>query len=559
MPSPIELRREGTMRSMKTIRAFAIAFVGVFTACGVPERTEVAPAPGAGEVTRTPMARPDDVTGLSAIELRDRIARGELTARAVTQAHLSRITGLDDSGPGLNAVTEINPDAEVIAAALDEHRLAGGEVGPLHGVPVLLKGNIDTGDRMATDAGSLALAGHRAAADAQLVARLRQAGAVIRGKTNLSEWANFRSSDSASGWSSVAGQTRNPHVLDRNPCGSSSGSAAAVAAYLVPLAVGTETDGSIICPSGTNGIVGIKPTVGTVSRHGIIPISHTQDTAGPMARTVADAALLLQVLIGADPADAGSRAFPDGPPDLVPEVWPERLDGRRIGVYRNYHGAGQYPAVEAVYTAALDALEALGATLIDPLDFSIDEAAYDAEYEVMLFEFKSGLNAYLRDAGLPDDRNSLAALIAWNEAHAETVMPIFGQDIFIAAEAKADLSDPAYAAALAAGPHRVRDELHVLFAELALDAVVTVANAFAWKTDWLAGDRFMVGSSSLAAMSGFPSVTVPAGDVWGLPVGVAFVGRPFTEAPLVGIAHAFERSTTARRSPQFLPTLETVR
>lgn len=498
-----------------------------------------------------------DPTTLTATELAQGLRSGELSAVAVTRAYLARIAALDDAGPTLNAVVALNPDAEAIAAALDRQLPDHGPRGPLHGIPVILKANIDTGDDMPTHAGSLALADHLAPADAHLVTRLRDAGAVVLGKANLSEWANFRSTRSSSGWSSVGGQTRNPHVLDRNPCGSSSGSAAAVAARLVPLAVGTETDGSIICPSSSNGIVGIKPTVGTVSRRGIIPISHTQDTAGPMARTVADAALLLQTMVGYDAADPGAQRFPDGVPAFAPDPATTRLDGVRIGVFRGYFGAGSYPAVDAIFDAAAERVAGLGAELVDPLDVEPADGIFDAEYQVMLHEFKAGLNAYLASHPVPDDRDTLAELIVWNRDHAATVMPLFGQEIFLDAAAAGTLDDEAYRSALENGPLRMRRRLAALLAGHDLDAVLTAAGSFAWKTDWLAGDRFLVGSSSLAAMSGFPSVTVPAGAVRGLPVGVAFVGEPFAEASLIRIAYAFEQAAAARLEPRFLPTLET--
>jgi amidase len=497
-----------------------------------------------------------DLTRLTAAELAERLGRGEVSAVEVTRAHLARIAAVDVGGPRLNAILEINPDAEAIASALDRHRAAHGPKGPLHGVPVVLKGNIDTGDRMTTSAGSLALAEFRAADDAHLVARLRDAGAVILGKANLSEWANFRSTRSSSGWSSHGGQTLNPHVLDRNPCGSSSGSAVAVAAQLVPLAVGTETDGSIVCPSGVNGIVGIKPTVGTVSRHGIIPISHTQDTAGPMARTVTDAALLLSALVGYDPGDPAPRRFPEDAGPRLPDPAGVRLDGLRIGVNRGYYGAGEHPRVDAVFEDALAVLAGLGATLVDPVTVTVAPESSEAEYQVMLYEFKAGLNDYLAARAVPADRNSLAALIAWNEANAAAVMPHFGQEIFLAAEEKGGLDDDAYLEALAAGPARVRADLDAALAEHRLDAIITAANSYAWKTDWLAGDRYLVGSSALAAMSGHPSITLPAGDVRGLPVNVAFVGAAFAEPLLIRIAYAFEQAAGASRTPEFLETLE---
>jgi amidase len=332
-----------------------------------------------------------------------------------------------------------------------------------------------------------------------------------------------------------------------------------VAARLAPLAVGTETDGSIVCPAGVNGIVGIKPTVGTISRHGIIPISHTQDTAGPMGLTVTDAALLLAAMVGHDPQDPGARPFPGEAPAFLPEASRTRLDGLRIGVNRNYYGAGNYPAIEAVYQRALSTLESLGAVLVEGLDVDLPDELFEAELDVMLYEFKAGLNDYLASHPVPQDRNTLAGLIVWNQANADRVMPIFGQELFIRAEAKGGLEDDAYRAALEKGPLRMRAIAGAVLTEHDLDALVTLANSFAWKTDWVAGDRFMVGSSSLAAMSGFPSVTVPAGDVSGLPVGIAFVGEAFAEPRLIQIAYAFEQATRARLEPAFVPSLEEVR
>lgn len=501
-------------------------------------------------------APPEPLTELTAEELRIRLARGELTAAAVTDAFLARIAELDDAGPRLDAIVELNPDARRIAAELDRSFAVRGPSGPLHGVPVVLKANIDTGDRMSTHAGSLALADHRAPEDAHLVARLRAAGAVILGKANLSEWANFRGVHSTSGWSSAGGQTRNPYVLDRNPCGSSSGSAVAVAARLAPLSVGTETDGSIVCPAAVNGIVGIKPTVGTVSRHGLIPISQIQDTAGPMARTVTDAALLLAALVDPDPRDPGARRFPAGTPSFLPDPALTRLDGLRVGVFRRYFGAGEFPALELAYQAALNRLTDLGAVLVDDVPLALPERLFEAEREVMLYEFKAGLNAYLANHPVADDRNTLAELIVWNQTHAEQVMPVFGQELFLQAEATPGLDDPRYARALTDGPQCMREILTRLFEAEALDALVTLAGSFAWKTDWVAGDRYIAGSSSLAAMSGFPSVAVPAGDVQGLPIGIAFVGKPFSEPHLIRIAYAFEHATGWRAQPAFVPTLE---
>ncbi len=491
-------------------------------------------------------------------QLQSLLTSGQISAEAITAAYLARIAAIDDAGPTLNAVIEVNPDALAIARRLDEQFENGGPVGPLHGIPVLLKANIDTGDQMATSAGSLALADHHADADAFHVARLREAGAVILGKTNLSEWANFRDEDSSSGWSSAGGQVRNPHVLDRNPCGSSSGSGAAVAASLAPLAVGTETNGSIVCPSGANGIVGIKPTVGTVSRSGIIPISHSQDTAGPMAKTVTGAAIMLGAMVAPDESDSGARAYPDGTPDFVPDPEQNRLDGLRIGVYRSYYGAGQFPEVDAVYDEAIGTLTALGATLVDPIEYSPPDEVWSAQYTLLLHEFKHDLNAYLAaQPDIPADRNTLEKLIAWNEANANQVLPIFGQDIFELSQATDGLESSAYLEARELSVDRMRTELSSWLQDNELDALFIPVNGPAWKTDWVQGDRFSFGGTSgLAAVSGFPSVVIPVGMVRQLPVNVGFVGAPFSEPELIQMAYVLEQATRARRTPAYLPSLE---
>ena len=498
----------------------------------------------------------DPVTA-DAASLAALLAAGRLSAREVTRTYLERIALIDDDGPRLNAIIEINPDALAIADDLDRRFGLSGPVGPLHGLPVVLKANIDTADRMATSAGSLALAEHRAAADAFLVKRLREAGAVIIAKANLSEWANFRDSGSSSGWSSLGGQTRNPHVLDRNPCGSSSGSAVAVAAGLAPLAVGTETNGSIVCPAGASGIVGIKPTLGTVSRSGIIPIAHSQDMAGPMATTVADAALLLEVLVAMDPNDPGAVRHPAAGSGFLP---PEAggLGGLRIGIFRSYFGAGQRPRTEAIFEAAVGLLESQGAILVDPIERTAPEGAGAAQYTVLTSEFRHDLDAYLAAAGLPPDRDSLADLVAWNEAHADRVMPIFGQSIFIDSMATDGLDSESYAEARALNNDRMREDVESLLAEHELDALFIPVNGPAWKTDWLEGDRYSFGGTSgLAAISGLPSVVLPAGTVEGLPVNVGFVGAAFSEAELIRMAQALEAVLPPRPIPGFIPTLET--
>ena len=494
----------------------------------------------ASACTRAPDDADLELLDLDAPALAAEIAAGNVSAERVTRAALTRIAALDDAGPTLNAIIEINPDAIEIARELDRRFGTEGPVGPLHGIPVVLKASIDTADSMATSAGSLALAEHHAAIDAELVTRLRAAGAVILAKANLSEWANFRSTRSTSGWSSLGGQTRNPYALDRNPCGSSSGSAVAVAAGLVPLAVGTETDGSIVCPAGANGIVGIKPTLGLVSQRGIIPIAASQDTAGPMARTVAGAALLLAAMqtVATEPG-AYTTARAD-------------LRGVRLGVVRDYHGAGGNPDVEAAVMRALALLAASGAELVDPIEVAVPESEDDPELRVLLHEFKDGVDTYLADVATGP--GSLEALIGYNEAHATAVMPHFGQELFERALGATDEAD--YREALEASNVGMRARLDALLTQHALDALVAPANSPAWKTDWINGDSFSLSSSSFAAVSGYPSIVVPAELVRGLPVGVAFIGRPQSEALLIEIASVFERARKPLPRPEFPPTLE---
>jgi amidase len=446
----------------------------------------------------------------------------------------------------LRSVIELNPDALDIAGALDKERLDSGARGPLHGIPVLLKANIDTGDKMSTTAGSLAMAGHRPPDDAFLVARLREAGAVILGKANLSEWANFRSQNSSSGWSSIGGQTRNPYDLSRNPCGSSSGSAVAVSANLTVLAVGTETDGSIICPAAINGIVGIKPTLGLVSRNGIIPIAHSQDTAGPMARSVRDAALLLTVMAVEDPADPAARDYPASVPDYAAGLSVEALRGKRIGVLRTYSGAGSDERIQEILGDSIDTLKSGGAEIVDPIQIDT-EGMDDAEFEVLLYEFKADLNDYLMSSDAP--MQSLEAVIEFNTANADSVMPFFGQDIMESAQRKGPLTDAAYLKALTSSKRIARGAIDGAMQKHELDALIAPSNGPAWLTDHVNGDHFSIGSSSLAAVSGYPNVTVPAGHISGLPVGVSFFGAAFSEKALLEIAHAFEQASQARKPP----------
>lgn len=493
--------------------------------------------------------------GASVAELAALQARGELTAVGLVEEYFARMDAVDSGGPRLSAVIERNPDAVAIAAARDAERKAGRLRGPLHGIPVLLKDNIDTADRMRTSAGSLALAESFAPRDAFLVARLREAGAVILGKTNLSEWANFRSTASSSGWSARGGQTKNPHALDRNPCGSSSGSGAAVAAELCAVAVGTETDGSIICPSRACGIVGIKPTVGLVSRAGIIPISRSQDTAGPMARTVADAAALLSAMTGVDPRDPVTAASAGkAAPDYTAFLDRDALRGARLGVVRGMFGSN--PQTLRVMEEALAVLRDLGAELVDPVVFPTQGKFDQDEYEVLLYEFKAGIAEYLATLGPEAPVRTLADLIAFNERHREREMPFFGHDIFLAAEDKGPLTTPAYLEALERCRRMSRDEgIDAVMAEHRLDALVAPSGGTAHLTDLVNGDYWTgVGSSTFPAVSGYPHVTVPAGDAFGLPIGLSLFGRAFSEGRLIALAYAFEQVTRARLEPRFLTT-----
>jgi amidase len=501
-----------------------------------------------------------DVEDLSVADLQARLQSGELTARALTQAYLSRIEALDRGGPALRSVIELNPDALKVADELDAERTTKGPRGPLHGLAVLVKDNCDTGDRMLTTAGSLALATTPAPRDSFVVQRLRAAGCVLLGKTNLSEWANIRSAHSSSGWSGRGGQTRNPHALDRNPCGSSSGSGVAVAASLCSFAVGTETDGSIVCPSSMNGIVGIKPTLGLVSRSGIVPISHNQDTAGPMARTVADAAALLSALAATDPEDAATAAAQGHlEANYTRFLDPRALRGARLGVARNL--AGFDPRVDRVFEEALLALQREGAVLVDPADLPHKGEYDDAEQAVLLFDLKADLAAYLQRRGPTAGIASLADAIAWNAAHADLELRYFGQDVFEDAQKKGPLNSPEYVQALQkarrlAGP----EGLDAVLGKHQLDALLAPTAGPAWLTDLVSGDHYTGGSASTApAVAGTPHVTVPMGQVFGLPVGLSFLGRAWSEPRLIALAHAFEVATQARRRPRYLATADLTR
>ena len=487
-------------------------------------------------------------------ELQDMMSTGEHSAQSITRLYLERIELLDKQGPTLNAIIELNPDAMAIAAAMDAERSSGHLRGQLHGIPVLLKDNIDTADKMMTTAGSLAMLGSIPPSDSFVAHRLREAGAIILGKTNLSEWANFRSTHSTSGWSSRGGQTRNPYALDRNPCGSSSGSAVAVAAGLCAAAIGTETDGSIICPSHANGIVGLEPSLGLVSRSGIIPISHSQDTAGPMTRTVADAAIMLGVLVGVDPNDAvTAESQGKNHHDYTQFLDPDGLRGARIGVARNFFGYN--PQVDSIMEDCLAVIKEQGAEIVDPADVDIDEGLDETELEVLYYEFKADLNAYLEGLGAQAPVHSLQDVIEFNERHCDRVMPHFGQERMLAAQGKGPLTEPAYIKALETNLRLSRDEgIDKTLRDHQLDAIIAPSGGPAWLTDWVNGDHYGGGSSSPAAVAGYPNITVPAGFIHGLPVGISFFTGAFQEPALFRIAYAFEQATKVRRPPMFLRT-----
>ena len=487
-------------------------------------------------------------------ELQQGLNSGQLTARALAERYLARVEAIDKRT--INSLIEVNPDALAIAEQLDHERKAKGPRGPLHGIPVLIKDNIGTRDRMTTTAGSLALQGSVPPRDAFVAQKLRDAGAVILGKTNLSEWANFRSTHSTSGWSGRGGQTNNPYALNRNPCGSSSGSGAAVSANLCAIAIGTETDGSIVCPANANGVVGIKPTVGLVSRGGIVPISHTQDTAGPMARTLADAAALLGALTGVDANDSATAASSGkAHSDYTRFLDAKGLRGARLGVVRKAFGFD--PAVDRIMEVALAEMKRQGATLVDPADIPTWGKWHKQENEIMLYEFKADLNAYLAGLGPQAPVHTLEEIIKFNEAHARQEMPYFGQELFVQAQAKGPLTSKEYLDALEQAQRLTRKEgIDAIMDQHHLDALVAPTGGPAWLTDLVDGDSFGGGSSSAAAVAGYPDITVPAGFIFGLPVGISFFGRAWSEPTLIRIAYAFEQSTKVRKPPKFLPAAD---
>jgi amidase len=548
------LRKNHTAKSAASRRTFlqstmsSGAALALYPALGAARDLSSPPAIPAQAASNVKSFELDEIT---ISELQDGMKSGKFTARSLVEQYQARIAEIDKQGPAINSVIQLNPDALAIADALDQERKAKGERGNLHGIPVLIKDNIDTADNMMTTAGSLALVGSRPPQDSFVAKKLRAAGAVILGKTNLSEWANIRSGHSTSGWSGRGGLTKNPYALDRNPCGSSSGSGAGVSANLCAAAIGTETDGSIVCPSSANGVVGIKPTVGLVSRSGIIPISHSQDTAGPMCRTVKDAAILLGALTGADPEDAATaESASKSREDYTQFLDANGLKGARIGVARKYFGFSD--TVDALMERSLDAMRKQGATLVDPADIDTFGKFDESELLVLMYELKADLNAYLARLGLSAPVRTLKDIIDFNEHNHDKEMPYFGQDLFLKAETKGPLSTPEYVAALAKNHRLARTEgIDALMDKQRLDAIIAPTAGPAWITDLVNGDHVAGGSSSAAAVAGYPNINVTAGFIFGLPVGISFFGRAWSEPILIRLAYAFEQATNARRAPEF--------
>ena len=497
-----------------------------------------------------------DLEEATIVDLQRDMVSGKRTSHSITAAYLERIAAMDGQGPSLHSVIETNPDALSIADDLDRERKQKGQRGPMHGIPVLIKDNIDTADRMTTTAGSLALEGSIPFRDSHVAQRLREAGAVILGKTNMSEWANLRSTHSSSGWSGRGGQVRNPYVLDRNPCGSSSGSGAATSANFAAVAVGTETDGSVVCPSSANGLVGIKPTLGLISRAGIIPIAHSQDTAGPMARTVADAAILLTALAGIDSRDSATAASKGhSSPDYTKFLNVDGLKGARIGVMRERY-FGFNDSVDGLMEAAIKDIKRLGATVVDPMEIPTNGKYDDTELEVLLYEFKADLNAYLKSLGPKAPVKTMADVIAFNEKNKSLEMPYFAQELMVRSQAKGPLTEKKYRDALAKNHRMSRTEgIDAVMIKHKLDAIITVTGGPAWVTDLINGDHYTGGYSTASAVAGYPHITVPVGMVFGLPCGMSIFGRAWSEPKLISIAYAFEQATRHRRAPRFIPTL----
>ena len=521
--------------------------------------SDATPGASSGGGASTSGAAPFELDELTVAELQAGMAEGRWTSRAVTELYLGRIEALDRNGPMLRSVIETNPEALDIAEQLDQERRAGQVRGPLHGVPVIVKDNLDTADRMTTTAGSLALEGSTPPRDSFVVERLRAAGAIILAKANMSEWANFRSTRSSSGWSARGGQCGNAYSVDRNPCGSSSGSAAAVSANFCALAIGTETSGSIVCPASVNGVVGVKPTVGLVSRSGIIPISHTQDTAGPMARTVTDAAMLLNAIVGEDPRDpATERSRGNAHPDYTTFLDPEGLRGARIGVERSFFGL--HPDVDAAMEQALSTMSRLGATIVDPANIPTRVRSGELALQVMLWEFKTDLAAYFATLGPDAPVKTLADVIDFNERNADREMPFFGQELFIQSEAKGPLTSPEYLQIVEEARRLSRDEgIDAVMNEHQLDAIVAPSTRPAWKIDHVHGGLTSGSSAAPAATATYPNITLPVGRSFGLPFGISFFGRAWSEPTLLRLAYAFEQASPVRFTAGVVASLESVR
>lgn len=519
--------------------------------------SSAAPSTSGGSACSGPNleVKPFELDEITIAELQEGMKSGRFTARSLVEKYSARIEEVDKRGPALNSIIEMNPDALAIADTLDQERKAKGPRGPLHGIPVLIKDNIDTADRMMTTAGSLALVGSKPPKDSFVAQKLRAAGAVILGKTNPSEWANERSSHSTSGWSGRGGLTKNPYALDRNACGSSSGTGAGISANLAAAGIGTETDGSIVCPSSVNGLAGIKTTVGLVSRSGIIPISHSQDGAGPMCRTVRDAAIVLGALTGVDPDDPATAASAGkAQTNYAQYCDPNGLKGARIGVARKYFGFND--AVDALMEQALEIMKKQGAALVDPADITTFGKFDDSESLVMLHELKADLNAYLARPGFSAPVRTLKDIIEFNERNRQKEMPYFGQDLFIKAEAKGPLTDKEYVDALAANHQLARTEgIDALVDKHQLDAIVAPTGGPAWLTDLVNGDHVAGGSSDAAAVAGYPNINVTAGFISGLPVAISFFGRAWSEPTLIKLAYSFEQATKARQAPRFLASI----
>jgi amidase len=528
--------------------------IGGATATLIPLYPAIAAAREIAFSLPVPEITPFELDEITISDLQDGLKSGKFTAHSLVEKYSARVDEIDKQGPAINSIIELNPDALSIAEALDQERKAKGPRGPMHGIPVLIKDNIATADRMMTTAGSLALVGSKAQQDSHVAQKLRSAGAVILGKTNLSEWANIRSSHSTSGWSGRGGLTKNPYALDRNPCGSSSGTGAGISANLCAVGIGTETDGSIVCPSSSNGLAGIKPTVGLISRSGIIPISHSQDSAGPMCRTVRDAAILLGALTGVDPADSATTASAaKSHTDYTQFCDPNGLKGARIGVARKYFGFND--AVDALMEQSLDAMKKQGATLVDPANIETLGKFDESELLVLLYELKADLNNYL--AHLSNSAvHTLKDIIDFNDRNRQKEMPYFGQDLFLKAEAKGPLTEKAYLDALEKNHQLARTEgIDATMDKYHLDAMVAPTAGPAWLTDLVNGDHSAGGSSNAAAVAGYPNINVTAGFISGLPVGISFFGRAWSEPVLIRLAFAFEQATKARQSPRFLSTI----